>query len=91
MLAKNPDDRMSVAQVLAHPWTKTHYPHPKNTIKNIDKSASSVLRTIKDSTMAPYLAQIYDEEIESELETRGFYGDIDAIVSCCFITLAFRK
>lgn len=80
MLAKNPDDRMSVAQVLAHPWTQTHYPRPKNTIQNTKQSASNVLGTIKDSTMIPYLSQIYDEEIELELENRGFFSDLNETV-----------
>jgi hypothetical protein len=73
MLAKRPDDRMSVAQVLAHQWTLKHYPGPKNRLNHNSESARSVLRTIKESSLAPYLAQIFNQEIESDLESSGSY------------------
>ena len=75
MLTKNPHDRMSVTEVLAHPWTRTHYQGPNDRIKKTSDSSGSVLGTIKDSTMVPYLCQIYNEEIELDLENRGFYNE----------------
>jgi hypothetical protein len=87
MLAKCPDDRMSVAQVLAHSWTLKHYPGPKNTLEVYNESAKSVLRTIKESTLIPYLAQVFNAEIESDLESRGTYNDAHPKVRKSDLTL----
>ena len=81
---------MSVAQVLAHSWTLKHYPGPKNTLKVSSESAKSVLRTIKESTLIPYLAQVFNGEIESDLEKRGSYNDAHPKVRKFQITLDSR-
>ena len=80
MLAKNPDDRLSVVDVLAHPWTLTHYASPKYGKTNANDSSQSFTRTLKESTMAPYISQLFDEEVEIELENRGFYNSVYATV-----------
>lgn len=76
MLAKDPENRFSVADVLSHPWTQTYY---LGTIRHLKPptagvaSTKSVLSSIRETSMLAYLQQLFAEEIEIDLEDRGTY------------------
>ena len=76
MLAKNPDDRFSVVQVLAHPWTNTHYCESNNRKKVSNQSSISIMRTVKESTMGPFLDHLFNVELQNDFEKTGFYDHI---------------
>jgi serine/threonine protein kinase len=89
MLAKEPEARFSVVDVLSHPWTQTYY---LGTIRHLKPpttagavSTKSVLSSIRETSMLAYLQQLFADEIEIDLEERGTY-ETDSTMATQFST-----
>jgi serine/threonine protein kinase len=84
MLEKKPDDRLDVNNILQHRWTSSHYHRPRkmppilayrqnnDSPGDTDIALESSLQAVGcETTMIPYMSQMFKTEIEQVLQTKG--------------------
>lgn len=81
----DPSTRLTIEQILRHPWTLSNYStqdfsgivtyqHSKENVADAEGSEELVPC---ETTMLPYISQMYQQELEQDLEQSGFLNQIE--------------
>ncbi|KAI8898510.1 kinase-like domain-containing protein [Globomyces pollinis-pini] len=82
ILEKNPDNRLRIDQILSHPWSLSHfirktsqnivsYHHSKEQITGQGEQVQADDLIPCETTMLPYMLQLYQAELEEDLHQSG--------------------
>jgi serine/threonine protein kinase len=103
ILEKNPIKRLAVEQILRHPWCRSSieskpistiitYQHSKENVQGGEVKETLIPC---DTTMTPFLYQMFEDELEKELQSSGLldvmnFDDRDEDTEVYFADLAYK-